>query len=66
MSCTILNFLQTSLIASFLDTNIFVSTLQSSILSIPHNISQFWFSIFFQITYSKAKLENSESQELGI
>ena len=66
MKCTLLNFLQTSAFASFLGTNIFVSTLHSSIPSIPHNLSPFWFSLIFQITYSKKKLKNNESLELEI
>ena len=60
----ILNFIQTSVIASFLDTNVSVSSLYSSVLSILHKLSPFWFSLIFQMAYPIANLRSNESQEL--
>jgi len=64
MKCTLLNFLQNSALASFLGTNISISTLHPSIPNIPQNLSPFWFYLIFQITYSKTKLKNNGSHEL--
>jgi hypothetical protein len=62
----ILYFLQISVIASLLGAYVFVSTLQSSILSIPHKLSPFRFSVIFQMAYSKANMNTNKSQELQI
>jgi hypothetical protein len=38
--------------------------LHSPIPSIPYNLSPFWYSLIFQMTYSIVKLKINESQEL--
>ena len=60
------NFLKPSLIASLLGINVFVSTLNSSILTIPHKLSPFWFSSVLQTTYPIVKVKSNENQELQI
>jgi hypothetical protein len=59
----ILHFLRTSVIASHF-TDDFVGAPHSSILSIPHKVSPFRFSLIFQMAYSVANLNSNESQEL--
>jgi hypothetical protein len=60
----ILNCMQTYVIATFVGTNVFVSSLHSFILSIPYKLIPFWLSLIFQMTDSNAKLKSHEIQEV--